>query len=311
MNDKSIEVPENLGKLGIDGFQSKQKKLPWLTPLHSYFSEVLHTQEKNYPWFFTDSCASQSLIAEIFYASQHDMPVLVTGETGTGKELVAKFIHEVRMKKSSLNKAECPWVPINSASIPENLAESVLFGHERGAFTSARERQKGKFEIAKSGTLFIDEAQCLSMSTQSKLLRAIQHREVDRIGGQKPVPINCQVVVATNEPLEALVKQGVFREDLFFRINITPVHLPPLRKKRNELPWIAKKMLEHIQKENPIPKAELSEAAIELLLEHSWPGNFRELEFLLMYGSIRSSDGVIHPFILEDRLQASSRGSLL
>ncbi len=188
---------------------------------------------------------------------------------------------------------EAPFVPVNVSTIPENLAESLLFGHERGAFTSARERQLGKFEVAKRGVLFLDEIQNLDLNLQCKLLRVLQCREVDRLGAKQTVSVDCQVVAATNLPLEMLVSQGRFRKDLYFRLNVFPLYLPPLRLRKSEFCTILDAFLsEKIPQHGLRPKT-LSAAAVAKLEAHDWPGNYRELEHALVYAHLKSGDDAI------------------
>ncbi|MEO5667193.1 MAG: sigma 54-interacting transcriptional regulator [Bdellovibrionota bacterium] len=248
------------------------------------------TQEN--AWFWTGSPAMRELQAAIRIAAKRSIPVLIVGETGSGKELVACDLHKARRDHFSCSVVEAPFVPVNVSTIPENLAESILFGHERGAFTSARERQLGKFEIAKRGTLFLDEIQNLDLNVQCKLLRVLQSREVDRLGSKQSVSVDCQVVAATNLPLEMLVAQGRFRKDLYFRLNVFPLYLPPLRHRKTEFAQIVKAFLvEKIPQHGLVPKA-LSREAFEKLEAHEWPGNYRELEHALVYAHLKSEDEI-------------------
>ncbi len=243
-------------------------------------------------WFWTGSPEMKELDTAVRIAAQRNIPVLIVGETGSGKELVAGRLHKTRRDHLSCSAIETPFVPVNVSTIPENLAESILFGHERGAFTSARERQLGKFEIAKRGILFLDEIQNLDPNLQCKLLRVLQCREVDRLGSKQSVPVECQVVAATNLPLEMLVAQGRFRKDLYFRLNVFPLYLPPLRHRRSEFLQILRAFLsEKIPQHGLIPKT-LSPAAIERLEAHDWPGNYRELEHALVYAHLKARDEI-------------------
>jgi transcriptional regulator with GAF, ATPase, and Fis domain len=243
-------------------------------------------------WFWTGSPEMKELDTAVRIAAQRNIPVLIVGETGSGKELVAGRLHKTRRDHLSCSAIETPFVPVNVSTIPENLAESILFGHERGAFTSARERQLGKFEIAKRGILFLDEIQNLDPNLQCKLLRVLQCREVDRLGSKQSVPVECQVVAATNLPLEMLVAQDRFRKDLYFRLNVFPLYLPPLRHRRSEFLQILRAFLsEKIPQHGLIPKT-LSPAALERLEAHDWPGNYRELEHALVYAHLKACDEI-------------------
>jgi transcriptional regulator with GAF, ATPase, and Fis domain len=225
-------------------------------------------------------------------AARRNIPVLIVGETGSGKELIAGRLHRARREHFCCSAVEAPFVPVNVSTIPENLAESILFGHERGAFTSARERQLGKFEIAKRGTLFLDEIQNLPLSVQCKLLRVLQCREVDRLGARQSVSVDCQVVAATNLPLEMLVTDGRFRKDLYFRLNVFPLYLPPLRVRRSEFRKIVENFIaEKIPQHGLAPK-KLGSATLERLEKHEWPGNYRELEHALVYAHLKGGDEI-------------------
>jgi DNA-binding NtrC family response regulator len=198
--------------------------------------------------------------------------ILITGESGTGKELVAKAIHYNSPRR------EKPFVPINCAAIPETLIESELFGHERGAFTDARSRQIGKFEVANGGTVFLDEIGELSQATQAKILRVLQEREIQRVGGIETVRINVRMITATNKDLEEAIRIGSFRSDLFYRINVVPIFLPPLRERREDIPLLLDHFLEKLSEGNQDSTQLFTKKAFDLLLNYDWPGNVRELE---------------------------------
>jgi len=201
-----------------------------------------------------------------------DATVLVLGETGTGKELVARALHYNSVRR------EGPFIALHCAAIPSELLESEMFGHEKGAFTGALQRRIGMFEAAGGGTLFLDEIGEMPHSTQSKLLRSIQEREIRRIGGHETIGINVRLVCATNRDLEAEVKQGKFREDLFYRINVVPITVPALRDRREDIPLLAQHFLQRFAKDLNREVPQFTPAAMDLLLGYSWPGNVRELE---------------------------------
>ena len=201
--------------------------------------------------------------------------ILITGESGTGKELVARAIHNRSPRQAQL------FVPINCAAIPENLLESELFGHERGSFTGAIERQIGKFEIANGGTLFLDEIGSLPLPMQAKLLRAIQEKQIQRIGAPHPLPVDVRLITATNSDLRAEIKKSRFREDLYYRLNVIPVHLPPLRERREDVPLLANHFLHKFNHEFGKKLKGIKKDTMQLLMEYSWPGNIRELENLI------------------------------
>jgi DNA-binding NtrC family response regulator len=202
--------------------------------------------------------------------------VLILGESGTGKELLARLLH-----KESGRGEHAPFIAVNLSAIPSELVESTLFGHERGAFTGALKQQLGKFELASGGTLFLDEIGDLRLDLQAKLLRAIQEGEIERVGGSKPIRTNFRLVVATNVDLEKAVREGRFREDLFYRINVIPIRMPPLRDRIEDLPELARLFLERYRVKFRKPVRGLSDSALRILATYWWPGNIRELENLI------------------------------
>ncbi|MEN3339263.1 MAG: two-component system, NtrC family, response regulator AtoC, partial [Acidobacteriota bacterium] len=201
--------------------------------------------------------------------------VLILGESGTGKELLARLLHRTSARGST------PFIAVNVSAIPHELVESTLFGHERGSFTGAHKQQLGKFELASSGTLFLDEIGDLRFDLQAKLLRAIQEGEIERVGGTKPIRTNFRLVVATNVDLEKAVKEGRFREDLFYRINVIPIRMPPLRERIEDLPELARLFLDRYKTKFRKPVRGISGTALKILASYWWPGNIRELENLI------------------------------
>jgi len=198
--------------------------------------------------------------------------VLIEGETGTGKELIARTIHQ------NSPRAAGRFVAFNAAAIPDGLAEAELFGHVKGAFTGAVASRVGRFELAHNGTLFIDEVSSMPLSLQSKLLRVLQEREMERVGESRTVPLDIRVVAATNTDLRKLVKAGEFREDLYYRLNVVPLRLPALRQRRDDIPLLAQHFVRQSCEENGLEIKSLSQAAIRALMSYSWPGNIRQLE---------------------------------
>ena len=201
--------------------------------------------------------------------------VLILGESGTGKELLARLLHRESGRGGS------PFIAVNLSAIPHELVESTLFGHERGAFTGAHKQQLGKFELAAGGTLFLDEIGDLRFDLQAKLLRAIQEGEIERVGGAKPIRTDFRLVVATNVDLEKAVKDGRFREDLYYRINVIPIRMPPLRDRLEDLPELARLFLERYRVKFRKPVRGISDSALKILATYWWPGNIRELENLI------------------------------
>ena len=198
--------------------------------------------------------------------------ILITGSSGTGKELMARFLHNNSKRKAG------PFIAINCAAIPENLLESELFGHEKGAFTGAIARRLGKFEEANNGTLLLDEVSEMDPRLQSKLLRVIQEREIDRVGGSKPVKVDVRIVATSNRDMDAEVRAGTFREDLFFRLNVMTLDMPSLADRTGDVPVLSNYFIEKFAEANEMPALPLSKEAEKILTSHSWPGNVRELE---------------------------------
>ena len=201
--------------------------------------------------------------------------VLILGESGTGKELLARLLHR------ESGKGDAPFIAVNLSAIPHELVESTLFGHERGAFTGAHRQQLGKFELAAGGTLFLDEIGDLRFDLQAKLLRAIQEGEIERVGGSKPIRTDFRLIVATNVDLEKAVKEGRFREDLYYRINVIPIRMPPLRDRLEDLPELARLFLDRYRTKFRKPVRGISDSALKILSSYYWPGNIRELENLM------------------------------
>ena len=201
--------------------------------------------------------------------------ILITGESGTGKEVIAQYIHR-KSKRAGNN-----FISVNCAAIPEALLESELFGHEKGAFTGAVARRIGKFEEANNGTLLLDEISEMDIRLQAKLLRAIQEHEIDRVGGTRPVKVNLRIIATSNRDLQQETKKGTFREDLYFRLNVINVHLPPLRERKEDIAPIAAFFIAKYAKANGMPERKLSAAGLEKLHRYSWPGNVRELENIM------------------------------
>jgi transcriptional regulator with PAS, ATPase and Fis domain len=198
--------------------------------------------------------------------------VLIQGESGTGKEVLASFIHR------HYGGDERPYVAINCASLPDGLAESELFGHEKGAFTGAMNRKKGKFELANQGTIVLDEISEMPMPIQAKLLRALQERAIDRVGGSSAIPIDVRIIAISNRDLKTAVKEGKFREDLFYRVNVIPFTIPPLRERKGDIPVLSQYFMEKYGSLYARPVKRISDAALSLLMGLEWKGNVRELE---------------------------------
>jgi len=201
--------------------------------------------------------------------------VLITGENGTGKELVARWVH-VRSKR-----ANGPFVAVNCAAIPEELIESELFGHEKGAFTGAIQKKRGRFEMADGGTIFLDEIGDMSLMTQAKILRILQEHRFERVGGTETLEVNVRVIAATNKDLQVEMSNGRFREDLFYRLNVIPFHVPALRARREDIPMLVERFLARYAAESGRPARTITPKAMVKLREYNWPGNVRELQNLI------------------------------
>jgi two-component system, NtrC family, nitrogen regulation response regulator GlnG len=219
------------------------------------------------------SPAMQEIYRVLARLMQTDLTVMISGESGTGKELVARALRDYGKRRSG------PFVAINMAAIPRDLIESELFGHEKGAFTGANTRSSGRFEQAEGGTLFLDEIGDMPMEAQTRLLRVLQQGEYTTVGGRTPIKADVRIIAATNKDLRILIQQGLFREDLFFRLNVVPLRLPPLRERIEDVPDLIRHFFAQVQREG-LPAKQLDQAAFERLKRHRWPGNVRELENL-------------------------------
>jgi Nif-specific regulatory protein len=228
----------------------------------------------------------KQVFEQVRQVAKWNTTVLVRGETGTGKELIAQAIHY------NSPRAAGPFVKLNCAALPENLLESELFGHEKGAFTGAMNQRKGRFEMADSGTLFLDEIGEISASFQAKLLRVLQEGELERVGGARTLRVDVRVIAATNRDLESEVEMGKFREDLYYRLNVMPINLPPLRERVEDIPEIARFLVDKVAGAQGRPLT-MTDSALRVLLHHGWPGNVRELENCIERAAVMSEDGTI------------------
>lgn len=245
--------------------------------------------------FIGESKNMLELKNEIQVVAQSDLSVLITGETGTGKEVVARTVHaESRRSQQAI-------VQINCAALSENIAESELFGHVKGAFTGANKERMGKFELANNGTLFLDEVGELSLNTQAKLLRALQEGEIQRVGADKNIYVDVRIIAATNRDLEQEVAEGRFREDLYHRLSVFPLEVPPLRTRLDDIPQLGDFILDNLKGKIGVKNVHIGKSAMHMLMQYDWPGNVRELQHVLMRAALRAAaksggnTGVIEP----------------
>ena len=234
--------------------------------------------------------------------------VLITGENGTGKELVARAIHSLSKRQTK------PFIEVNCAAIPEELIESELFGHEKGAFTGATAQRRGKFDQAHEGTLFLDEIGDMSLKTQAKVLRILQEKKFERVGGSKTIEVDVRVIAATNKDLEEEISQGRFREDLYYRLNVIPFHVPPLRERQQDIPELVNHFLAHFCRQESREIKEMDQEAMDCLADYAWPGNVRELKNLIERVVIMSPGQKIHkemlPQVFLDKSLKTGKGQL-
>jgi len=238
--------------------------------------------------------AMQKVYQMVRKVAPSDATVLIRGESGTGKELVARAIH------MSSQRSKEPFIAVNCGALPETLLESELFGYEKGAFTGAEKQKPGRFELAAKGTIFLDEIGDITPATQVKLLRALQEKEMVRVGGQETLAIEARTIAATNRDLEEAMKSGAFRNDLYYRINVFPIFIPPLRERKDDIP----DLIQHFLTRNNAPADKMNPAALKLLMKYSWPGNVRELENVVERSLILAGEEVVTP----DHLPVHIRG---
>lgn len=247
------------------------------------------------------SPAMQDIYRMLARMMQTDLTVMISGESGTGKELVARALHDFGRRRNG------PFVAINMAAIPRDLIESELFGHEKGAFTGAQSRSTGRFEQAEGGTLFLDEIGDMPMEAQTRLLRVLQQGEYTTVGGRTPIRTDVRIVAATNKDLRTLINQGLFREDLFYRLNVVPLRLPPLRERSEDIPDLVRHFFAQVEKEGLAAKR-ISNAGLDHMRRYAWPGNVRELENLVRRLAALYPQDEITPEIVEQELQTGEFG---
>ena len=273
----------------VKAIRSGAKEYIPLPPNEELIAAVLEAITEETQSVIFKSAAMSKVIALADQISPSDASVLITGESGTGKEVIARYIH--KKSKRSANTM----ISVNCAAIPENLLESELFGYEKGAFTGANARRIGKFEEADGGTILLDEISEMDMRLQAKLLRVLQEREVDRIGGAKPVKVNIRVLATSNRNMQEAVKQGTFREDLYFRLNVITLQMPSLRERKDDIKVLADHFIAKYSKANDVPARHLSDDAMAKLTQYHWPGNVRELENTMHRTVLMASGDQIQP----------------
>ena len=291
--DEIVRMLTIVGSLFVGSMKAHQtiaKEKESLSELKTYYKEEL---QKDYKFenIVGRSTKMQQVFSMINTVAPTDATILIRGETGTGKELIATAVHNLSRRQNG------PFIKLNCAAISETLLESELFGHEKGAFTDAKEMRKGRFELADGGTLFLDEIGDITPSLQVKLLRILQEQEFERVGGNKTVKTNVRLVAATNRNLEEMVRKGEFREDLFYRLNVIPLNLPPLRERYEDVKLLIEHYLGRFMKEHR-KSMHFSKAAMELLLEYPWPGNIRELQNTMERIVLICPEGELQPEML-------------
>jgi len=257
----------------------------------------------------TDIIGNSNKMREVYQmisqVSKSKATVLIRGESGTGKELVANSIHYNSLRPKG------PFVKVNCAALPVNLIESELFGHEKGSFTGAIKQKLGKFELANNGTIFLDEVGSVDLNVQIKLLRILQEKEFERVGGYKTIKTDVRIITATNKNLEQAVEQETFRHDLYYRLNVFPIYMPPLRERKTDILLLADHFLEKYAKENHKNIRRFSTPAIDMLMDYHWPGNVRELENCIERAVLLCEEGVIHSYHLPPTLQTGTESDTL
>jgi len=278
-------------KLGAYDFILKPLTVEMIEILISQISNVLTVTDKDKPearfTIITKNRVMKRLLQEAREVADSQASIFIQGESGTGKELFARYIHH------HSNRRDRPFVAINCSALPETLLESELFGHEKGSFTGAFTRKKGKFEIANHGTILLDEISEMETQLQSKLLRVLQEREIDRVGGTGPIPVDVRIITTTNRDIEKQLKDGTFREDLYYRLNVVPFHLPPLREKRDDISLLANYLIERYNRIDKRSVKGLTKEAINLLMQMPWKGNVRELENIIERAVLMRKEGLI------------------
>ncbi len=305
--DEFIRLLTVIGSMIAQAVRVRQDRMEEIERLQKENQE-LQNELKNR--FLTENIVGNSskmrtVYNEISQVSNTQATVLIRGESGVGKELIADAIHY------GSDRAKKPFIKVNCSALPESLIESELFGHEKGAFTGADMQKKGRFELAEGGSIFLDEIGELPLQIQVKLLRVLQERQFERLGGTKTIDCNVRVIAATNRKLEQAIEEGNFREDLYYRLNVFPIYVPSLRDRINDIPALVDHFIQKANKKNGTEIIRISSATIDMLMIYHWPGNIRELENCIERAAILSTDRVIRPQNLPPTLQtAQSSGTI-
>jgi transcriptional regulator with PAS, ATPase and Fis domain len=288
--EQFVEKAIKLASISGDPADKKKEwsvdKIEQFTSVFDRVTSVLSRMDARhfFPQIIGESLAMRGLLSLIKKVAPTDSTVLILGESGTGKELVATSIYENCLRKNK------PFIKLNCAAIPTELLESELFGHEKGAFTGATKFKPGKFDMANEGALFLDEIGDMPLNLQSKILRVIQEKEFYRVGGSNTIKVDIRFIASTNQNLEKLVQEGQFREDLYYRLNVFSLHLPPLRERKEDIPLLVDYLLQNLPK-----KVEISSVALQMLMTYTWPGNIRELKNVIESAAVITENGYIEP----------------
>jgi transcriptional regulator with PAS, ATPase and Fis domain len=294
--EKAIKLASISGNAADNKKEWSVDKIEQFTSVFERVTSVLSRMDARhfFPQIIGESLAMRGLLSLIKKVAPTDSTVLILGESGTGKELVATSVYENCQRNNK------PFIKLNCAAIPTELLESELFGHEKGAFTGATKFKPGKFDMAHEGTLFLDEIGDMPLNLQSKILRAIQEKEFYRVGGSNTIKVDVRFIASTNQNLEKLVQEGKFREDLYYRLNVFTLHLPPLRERKEDLSLLVDYFLQNLPK-----KIEISSVALQMIMAYSWPGNIRELKNVIESAAVIAENGYIEPAQLPGQITAA------
>ncbi len=299
--DELIRILMVVGNMVAQSVRKKQDRVEELTRLRQENKHLYEELKNNFvnENIIGNSSKMREVLKLIQQVSKTNANVLIRGESGVGKELIADAVHYGSSRKKK------PLIKVNCSALPESLIESELFGHEKGAFTGADMQKKGRFELAEGGSIFLDEIGELPLQIQVKLLRVLQEKQFERLGGTKTIDCNVRIITATNRNLEKAIKDGDFREDLYYRLNVFPIYIPPLKERLNDLPLLVDHFIQKCNKKNGTEIKRISSSALDMLMIYNWPGNIRELENCIERAAILSDDGVIDSQHLPPTLQTA------